>query len=134
VPFGKSTVSTALYSKTVFFSNSVCFFCNRVFLVLSSVEKQDFSIVKKGWFGKFPLHARNTSVYVEIPLFFVITIIIIIIIIIIMLLLNHELEGDFIRHSYTTTMMIVVLISIFLHNYHDDFDLQFELYCAFVIQ
>ena len=53
---------------------------------------------------------------------------------IIMLLLNHELEGDFIRHSYTTTMMIVVFISIFLHNYYDDFDLQFELYCAFVIQ
>jgi hypothetical protein len=52
-----------------------------------------------------------------------------------MLLLNHELEGDFIRHSYTTTMMIVVFISIiFLHNYYDDFDLQFELYCAFVIQ
>jgi hypothetical protein len=32
------------------------------------------------------------------------------VVIIIMLLLNHELEGDFIRHSYTTTMMIVVFI------------------------
>ena len=41
-------------------------------------------------------------------------------VIIIMLLLNHELEGDFIWHSYTTTMMIVIFISIFLHNYYDD--------------
>jgi hypothetical protein len=51
-----------------------------------------------------------------------------------MLLLIHELEGDFIRHSYTTTIMIVIFISIFLHNYYDDFDLKFELYCVFVIQ
>jgi hypothetical protein len=52
-----------------------------------------------------------------------------------MLILNHELERDVIRHSYTTTtMMIVIFISIFLQNYYDDFDLQFKLYCAFVIQ
>jgi hypothetical protein len=27
-------------------------------------------------------------------------------------------------------MMIVIFISIFLHNYYDDFDLQFELFTA----
>jgi hypothetical protein len=37
-----------------------------------------------------------------------------------LLLINHKLKGDFIRHSYTTTMMIVIFISIFLHNYYDD--------------
>jgi hypothetical protein len=48
-----------------------------------------------------------------------------------MLLLIHELEGDFIRHSYTTTIMIVIFILVFLHNYYDDFDLPFELLLRF---
>ena len=46
-----------------------------------------------------------------------------------MLLLNHELEGYFIPYSYTTTMTI--LLSIFLHNYYDDFDFQFKFCCVF---